>query len=94
MKQTRKTFSEVIKGFEKCHSERLMAKARQANRIAKTVRGRSRRIAYDVKASALGMLVRTLPDHVVVRRDIVLTDFVVVELKNTNAGLHMPVQAI
>ncbi len=91
MANRRLTFREILAGAEKGNSERLMKKARRANRIAKIKKGHQKQIAYSVKAKALGFLVRKMPDRVCVRRDIILTDFVVIELKNTNQGLHFPV---
>lgn len=94
MARSHRTFNEMLKCLEQGHSERLMRRARKANRIAKTVRGRSRHCAYKVKAKALSFLVEHLPEMTEIRKDIVLTDFVVVELKGTNRGLHCPVSMI
>jgi hypothetical protein len=91
MARRRATFREILAGVEKDNSERLMKKARTANVLAKRSHGAQRRAAYMVKTNALGYLVRKMPARVDVRRDIVLTDFVVVELKNTNQGLHCPI---
>lgn len=68
-----------------------MSKARLANGLAKKSRGFQRQIAYSVKSGALASLVKKMPDRVDIRKDIILTDFVVVELKNTNRGLHFPI---
>ncbi len=81
----------MISGLEKGHSEILMKKARLANRLAKRSRGRQRRTAYAVKTEALNFLVTKLPGRINIQKDIVLTDFVVIELKNTYSGLHFPV---
>ncbi len=90
MKNKKPAFVNIVQSLEGSHSEKLMRKARCANRIAKMLRGHRRRLAYDVKANALRALVRKLPGRVDIRMDIVLTDFVVVELKNTKRGLHFP----
>jgi len=94
MVHTKQTFNQMLSGLERRHSEQLMRRARRANRIAKTVHGRSRRNAYSVKAKALSFLVDRMPARTEVRKDIVLTDFVVVELKGTCRGLHCPVSMI
>jgi hypothetical protein len=47
-----------------------------------------------VKSNALGSLVHKMPARIDVRKDIILTDFVVVELKNTNVGLHFPITGL
>lgn len=91
MKQQKLTFNQICAKAEKENSEKLMRKARLANRLAKRVRGNQRQTAYAVKAGALSSLVHKMPKRVDVRLDIILTDFVVVELKNTNVGLHFPI---
>lgn len=91
MKQHKLTFNQICHRVEKDNSEKLMSKARLANSLAKRSRGIQRQTAYVVKSNALGSLVRKMPARVDVRKDIILTDFVVIELKNTNVGLHFPV---
>jgi hypothetical protein len=94
MKNPRPTFKEILKNTEREHSERLMRKARRANRIAKTLRGRRRQIAYGVKHQVLRFLVEKMPGRTYVRPDLALTDFVVIELKETRSGLHYPAAQI
>lgn len=91
MAQHKLTFNQILAIAEKDNSERLMKKARLANRLAKKSRGAQRQCAYAVKSNALGSLVRKMPARVDIRKDIILTDFVVIELKNTNEGLHFPI---
>jgi hypothetical protein len=91
MSQHKKTFKQILAGLEKAHSEKLMKRARTANSLAKKSRGKHRQNAYAVKSRALGSLVRKLPAQIDIRKDIILTDFVVIELKNTQSGLHFPV---
>ena len=90
MKTNKPTFDKILERTEQKNSERLMAKARLANRIAKGSRGVNRRTAYSVKSTALCSLVKKLSCHVRVFKDIKLTDFVVVELKKERSGLHLP----
>ena len=94
MPQRKLTFNQILNGLEKSNSEKLMKRARQANRLAKRSRGHKRQLAYQVKSKALVSLVKSLPNQVEIRRDIILTDFVVVELKNTQSGLHLPAEKI
>lgn len=82
------TFNQILTGVEKDNSEKLMRKARTANNLAKKSRGAQRQTAYGVKTKALSSLVKKLPALIDIRKDIILTDFVVVELKNTQSGLH------
>lgn len=93
MSQHKLTFSQILAGVEKENCEKLMKKARTANNLAKKTRGAQRQTAYTVKTKALGSLVRKMPQRVDIRKDIILTDFVVIELKNTNVGLHFPISA-
>ena len=90
MKNPKPTFREILKNTERENSERLMRKARRANRIAKTLRGRRRQIAYGIKHKTLRFLVEKMPGQTAVRTDLVLADFVVIELKHTCSGLHYP----
>ncbi len=94
MKQQKLTFNQICAKEEKDNSEKLMSKARLANRLAKRVRGNQRQTAYAVKSGALSSLVHKMPALLDVRKDIILTDFVVVELKNTNVGLHFPISSL
>ena len=94
MGQHKLTFNQILAGVEKDNSEKLMRKARTANNLAKKSRGSQRQAAYAVKSKALGSLVKKMPARIDVRKDIILTDFVVIELKNTNVGLHFPVSGL
>lgn len=91
MAQHKLTFNQILAAAEKDNSERLMKKARTANSLAKKSRGHQRQVAYSVKSDALGSLVKKMPALIDIRKDIILTDFVVIELKNTNVGLHFPI---
>lgn len=86
-----RSFNDILADLETVNSKQLMKRARVANRLAKTLRGRQRQNAYGVKSRALGYLVEHLPDQTAIRKDIILTDFVVVELKGAETGLHFPV---
>jgi len=94
MAQHKQTFNQILAGVEKDNSEKLMFRARIANRLAKKSRGAQRQAAYAVKSRALSSLVKKMPALLDVRKDIILTDFVVVELKNTNVGLHFPISSL
>ena len=91
MKNKKQTFSEILNRTGRNNSKQLMAKARLANRLARQARGKNRRNAYNVKAKALKFLVEKMPNLVSVRKDIKLTEFVVVELLKEQTGLHTPI---
>lgn len=88
----KQTFKQIIKNLEVKHASKLMNRARSANRLAKCVRGKNRRNAYRAKSRALWSLVNHLPGQTDIRKDIILTDFVVVELKGAQTGLHVPIE--
>ena len=94
MKNTKRTFSDTLNFLAQENSEKLMAKARLANKLAKRSKGKNRQNAYLVKASALCGLVKSLPNKITISKDIRLTDFVVVELKNAQSGLHLPIEKL
>lgn len=94
MSQQKLTFNQILVGVEKENSEKLMFKARTANKLAKKSRGNQKQTAYGVKSKALASLVKKMPARVCIRKDIILTDFVVIELKNTNVGLHFPIAGL
>ena len=64
MKKTKRTFSDTLKTLSIENSEKLMAKARQANNLAKRLKGKNRQIAYSVKANSLCRLVKSLPNKI------------------------------
>lgn len=90
MRNPKTTFRQILKNTEAGNSRKLMSRARKANRVAKIVRGRGRKKAYDVKHRALGFLVERMPGRASVHCDLELADFVVVKLKETRRGLHYP----
>ncbi len=94
MTQHKLTFNQILAKAEKDNSELLMLKARTANNLARRSRGNEKQTAYAVKSRALGSLVKKMPPRIDVRKDIILTDFVVIELKNTNVGLHFPISGL
>ena len=90
MKSNKPTFSNILEQSERKNSERLMVKARLANRLAKKSYGANRQTAYHIKSKALCSLVKKLSNQVRFSKDIRLTDFVVVALKSEQSGLHLP----
>ena len=91
---TRRSFREMVSRLEEKHSATLMDRARAANRLAKELRGRSRRNAYSVKHRALTGLVRKFPERTYVREDFRQPAFLVVGLSASNSGLHVPASLV
>lgn len=94
MKNTKRTFSETLKTLAQENSEKLMTKAQTANRLAKLLKGKNRRKAYRIKSASLCGLIKSLPQKVNVCKDLKLNDFVVVELKTAQSGLHLPIEKL
>ena len=84
------SFSIVLQKAERQNRNSLMQKAFLANRIAKTVKGFSRKNSYTVKAKALNAIIAKFPNEVEIRQDAALPEMVVVSVIQTRCGLHAP----
>ncbi|MBD0325062.1 MAG: hypothetical protein ICV68_01445 [Pyrinomonadaceae bacterium] len=89
------TFNQILKQLETQNAERLIEKARTANRLAKSSpSSRTRRHAYRVKVDALLNLRRRFPARTSVRIDPRIPSFVIVQYASPQAGarcdLHAP----
>jgi hypothetical protein len=89
------TFNQILKRLEPQNAERLIEKARTANRLAKSAPdSRARRRAYRVKTEALLNLQRRFPARTSVMRDPRIPTFVIVEYASpqtgARCGLHAP----
>src|SRR6266487_3268893 len=63
------SFCSILASVAYANASALAARARTANRLAKSVHGKSRRSAYALKHKALVALVEKFPGWSVVRRD-------------------------
>lgn len=90
MKINKPTFGRILERAEQKNSERLMAKARLANRIAKGSRSVNRRTAYYTNQMLFVPWLKKLSLRVRVFKDVKLTNCVVVELKTQRSRLHLP----
>jgi hypothetical protein len=86
----KRNFNDILREEGSRNGEKLMSKARIANRVAKASSGPNRQSAYKIKASTIERLLEKFPNKVRVHRDIRLDDFVVVALRNNGLGLHFP----
>jgi hypothetical protein len=89
------TFNQILKRLETQNAERLIEKARTANRLAKSAPdSRARRRAYRVKVGALINLRRRFPACTSVMRDPHIPSFVIVRYDSpqtdARCGLHAP----
>jgi hypothetical protein len=89
------TFSQILKRLEAQNAERLIEKARTANRLAKSVPdSRARRRAYRVKVGALVNLRRRFPARTSVTTDPRIPSFVIVRYDSpqtdARCALHAP----
>jgi hypothetical protein len=90
------TFNQILKLLEAQNAQRLIEKARTANRLAKSVPdSRARRRAYRVKVDALLNLRRRFPARTSITPDPRIPSFVIVEYASPHtgvrSGLHAPV---
>src|SRR5438552_1075617 len=90
----RTTFESILAEVGARNSRRLMSRATIANRLAKTLRGRARKRAYDVKHSALLSLSMRFPKTVTICNDPQLPGFVIVGDLSARFGLHAPIRLI
>jgi hypothetical protein len=84
------TFKRLLAQTAPNNAGRLMNRARTANRLAKTVRGRARTLAYRVKTDALVALRSRFPERVTLRADTRQPRMVVVAVTAARFGLHAP----
>jgi hypothetical protein len=85
-----KTFRGILGIVAGKNAQRLMERAQTANRLAKSLRGRSRQRAYAVKTEALAGLVRRFPEEIIVRSDIRTPQYVLIMNIKECFGLHGP----
>lgn len=89
------TFKQILKQLETRNAQRLIERARTANRLAKSAPdSRARRRAYRVKTEALLNLRRRFPARTSVMTDPRIPTFVIVEYASpqtgARCGLHAP----
>src|SRR5947209_16643962 len=89
------TFNQILKRLESQNAERLIEKARTANRLAKSAPdSHARRRAYRVKVDALLNLRRRFPSRTSVMTDSRIPSFVIVQYASPQTGvrcyLHAP----
>lgn len=84
------SFSHVLQKAERINRNALMHKAFLANRIAKIVKGASRKNSYTVKTNALNAIIEKFPNEIELRDDPAIPGTVVVNVVRTKFGLHTP----
>lgn len=89
------TFNQILERLETQNAERLIEKARTANRLAKSASdSRARHRAYCVKVGALINLRRCFPARTSVTTDPRIPSFVIVKYDSpqtgARCGLHAP----
>src|SRR5215210_4395902 len=91
MRQDRKpTFKEILNQVAAGNVNRLINRARTANRLAKLTCGKARRSAYCVKNDVLVTITCRFPDRVTIRKDLRTTELFVINFKKPGFGLHIP----
>jgi hypothetical protein len=92
--QGKRTFRGILNEVASENANKLMRRARIANKLAKSLKGRSRSRAYEVKSRAVLGLRKGFPDGVRVVHDCDTPGFVVVRVPAANFGLHVPVRLL
>jgi hypothetical protein len=87
-----KTFNGIFGAVAAKNAQRLMERAQTANRLAKSLRGRSRRRAYAIKTETLIGLVRAFPEQTTVVIDSRTPNYVLIKNAQAGFGLHGPEQ--
>jgi hypothetical protein len=85
-----RTFRTILDQVDAENCERIMERARLANRLAKSVEGSSRRRAYAVKHGALKALALGFSHRVYISRDHMRPHLLVVICLTRAWGLHAP----
>ena len=84
------TFNDILEQAASANSLSLMERARVANRLAKTVEGRSKSMAYAVKHRALRALTVRFPTAVRIKDDPIHPGLVIIRPLAKPWGLHAP----
>jgi hypothetical protein len=90
VKQSKKTFREVVQNVEISNRIAIVTRARMANRLAKGSLGRSRRNAYAVKVKTLKALMHKFDGDVELRDDPATPGMMLIVLSAERFGLHAP----
>lgn len=85
-----RTFRAILDQVEAQNCERIMERARLANRLAKSLEGGSRHRAYAVKHRTLKALALGFPHRIQISRDRSQPDLWVVSSVTKAWGLHAP----
>jgi hypothetical protein len=84
------TFRLILNSVAVENSLRLMGRARTANKLAKSVIGKSRIGAYAVKSWAVFALMTNFPEHVRIVHDFSTPGFILVKAPAYRFAVHAP----
>lgn len=86
----KKSFNQLLQETAVQNRSFLMQKAKDANRLAKSVSGRNRRKSYQVKVTALKALATKFASDVRILADRKTPNMIVVSVEGAGFGLHAP----
>lgn len=86
----KRTFEQILAQVASGNANRLLNRARAANRLAKSLTGKARASAYSVKHDALAALASRFPDRVTVNCDARASELLIINLNDARFGLHIP----
>jgi hypothetical protein len=90
-RRKRRTFDEILTQVAPGNVNRLLGRARTANRLAKSLTGKARASAYRVKHDTLMALACRFPDRVTVINDSRAAELMIINFNQARFGLHIPV---
>jgi len=90
MKQTKKTFRDIVHGVSIPNRVAIITRARTANRLAKVTMGRAQRNSYAVKVRSLKALTNKFRAEVELKNDPATPGMIVVAVSKDGFGLHAP----
>jgi hypothetical protein len=91
-RKSAKTFNRILETVASKNAKRLMERAQTANRLAKRLKGRSQRRAYEIKNKALVGLLKAFPEQMMLVNDSRTPNYVLITNARGGFGLHGPAQ--
>lgn len=83
-------FRRVLNEVASANAVKLIEKARIANKLAKSLRGKSRNAAYAVKTKAVFALAGSFPEELLIENDFSTPGFLIIRVPARSFALHAP----
>ncbi len=89
-RRRKRSFRSILSGVASENANRLMGRARLANRLAKSLRGQARSKTYSLKTQALLELTMRFPERVRIVNDVRTPRYILIKARLGRFGLHAP----